>query len=247
MRSLKESSLIRSVANLTTLLEVFMFCKNQGKICYYEEDFWKVTLTRIFGSHFVRQRGDLSGIGWYNFVKALLQGITYEYSIVWNSFRDDFDRNPLPYYMVKGRIPQHEDDHLLPFKIPGLVPVPGTRGYFIIIQISGKYDTEDHNFVVGPPEIAFNNAARYVAEYYHTFHTENRITRAIFEVNEMEDIEFDRTRTRPFPSVEEILNTVSPPNVNTGIGFGLWFASFGYLPHDGFYTETSFYIAPIEF
>lgn len=96
--SLKTLALVQNTKN-NTLTEIINFCRNQREeaICY-NTDFWRLTLSRIYGDDSVIQRLDLdSDTDWYAQAKAL-NYIETHYIFAKNKkvfFKEDFKNGPV--------------------------------------------------------------------------------------------------------------------------------------------------------
>lgn len=257
MQSLKTRALLKVTKDMRNLFEVMEFCQTSrdGSACYENEDFWKETLTRLFGKDLVLQRGDFKGTDWYAFSKVLLTGRGYKYVMHYSHNGDgtgDF-KGPFPYYAVV-EIPPPDDIYFYKFKIPGVLPLPKTVGYFFRISYSLKNRLkETSSFVVAEKmEVALKNTFRCIAYIYRRDHITKFYTRSIDFFDE-DNYHLDNGE-RPFtefPSEEAIYQKLSSYNNITAEDGQLiiprWFVHFDRNSRENISIETVFDISPIMF
>lgn len=171
--SLQELSLLRATEEVKTLGEILDFCDANPRFeAIYSRSvvFWKKTLTRILGDVMVLQRGDLeSGQQWYDFAKLLDEGVSYRYCLL--EEEDGFHRTPTPFWRVDNPYDHGTGIERHPFDIPAVLPVRGTRGYFVFLDMYGYRNHQVTNFFLhGDDDEAFRLSLRYAADIYYNWH-----------------------------------------------------------------------------
>ena len=241
-QTLQERALLKQTQLIETLGEVLDFCESSdtlGHICSSSPEYWKKTLTRILGKTIVLQRGDLTtGEEWYSFAKLLDRGILYRYSLAEDV--NGVDITPLPYYRVKNRrdgvngIERHTLD------IPALMPVLGSRGYFVSLDMSGYHNHRETNFFLHPDQtIALRNAGLSLGELYYDWHESFDLAG--------EDVLLEGVGHIVMPTSDFFVADIVAHSTEVG-GDGRFTLRWEHSQSgDPFYTETSWLIRPITF
>lgn len=167
----RDIALIETTRDIPTLGELLEYCQ-EIDVCTSSVEFWRESLTRLFGNIIVLQRGDLqTAEEWHEFAQRLAEGVTYKYSLRHDSYNDIWDETPLPHLRVEKTGEADEDIHRLIFEIPGSLPQEGTRGYFVELMIQGDIERVERAFFVHSDQRkALERAQLFVAEKYREIH-----------------------------------------------------------------------------
>uniref|UniRef100_A0A6C0CJ49 Uncharacterized protein n=1 Tax=viral metagenome TaxID=1070528 RepID=A0A6C0CJ49_9ZZZZ len=164
-----EDELRRKTANMK-LPQILSLCgeitTSRTNPCFNFPDFWRDTITRLYGNIVVLQRGDLTtGREWHNFAGYMATGISYKYRILhrangWENVAKPF----VPLEQID------EDSWAHQFDIPGALPKKGTKGFFVRLYLDGSAGSIDEGtFFINPnPKVALDLAKRYVGDYFHS-------------------------------------------------------------------------------
>ena len=129
MKSLTSTAL-NVVNSKRSLLEVIQTCNENAMLrdaCSKSPDFWKDALKRLHedaGIRMVLQRGDLeSGSDWQLFCEGLSKGFAFDYVM-------SLDGDLRPRFA-------HPGGSRYDIKIHGVLPLPGTHGIWVKVEIDG--------------------------------------------------------------------------------------------------------------
>lgn len=172
MMTLQEIALLKNTENINSLRDLLSFCSRNQRFqnaCIQSENFWKESLARIMGNIIVAQRGDLKGEKiWYEFVQSLAMGITFKYRMRYDALNDDWTKKPESWYLDLNNI-EEDDIYYYPIEVPGIIPTPGSKGYFVNFSLENDaINRNENNFFLHEDEDkAFENAIKFVGESYH--------------------------------------------------------------------------------
>lgn len=254
MQSLRDLALLKSTQRIRTLEEIFRFCESRDDLkinCEFSEFFWKKTIIRIFGNIMVFQRGDLSeSENWYDFASLLRQGITYKYALRENIDNGTYALAPIPFYSNYSDKPD-DDEYLIKFDIPASVPNAGVSGFLAHLVIDGdKYEEITNFFVDGDQNIARNLAVKFLAVKYHDIHDRLR-NNNIIKITEV----YDEIKIMDYAKMPDLEYFIDSIDVNTNGSFFAMFKSGTMMQTINriqnnpieFFTESNYYIIPIQF
>jgi len=245
MLSLREKALLTATVNITTVEGLLQFCRQNESFndaCIVSENFWKVSLARIIGKDIVLQRGDLVGAqAWYNFVQQLVTGTCFKYSLRYDAFNGVWDTQPLSYYAVHYQrerdIPATQDIHRYKFDLPAVAPIIGAQGFLVHMDIGDSPRGEEvvYVFLHHDQNIAFENASRYLGEYYHShfvselkrehvFTSDEYLNKIKFAVDGPNwDLEMSNYDEIDLPPPQFFIDLIRDDMANHGGQNGIWF------------------------
>ena len=176
----QDEALIETTRDVESLGELLDYCDSL-KVCNASAEFWKASLSRLFGNIMILQRGDLeTAEEWYQFALLLLEGKNYKYSL--GNDGGVYEEVPKPIYAQ----PKHSDSDVYyeSFDIPAMVPTEGTRGYLARVMINGGYFEELTTFFVHSDlKKAKENALRFAGEEVHRIINQQARTSPVTQTN----------------------------------------------------------------
>lgn len=256
----RDIALIETTRDIPTLGELLEYCQ-QIDVCTSSLEFWRESLTRLFGNIIVLQRGDLqTAEEWHEFAQRLAEGVTYKYSLRHDSYEDIWDEQPFPHLSIQqaGDIEAKQDVYRLIFEIPGSLPQEGTKGYFVELMIQGDIERVERAFFVHSDQRkALERAQLFVAEKYREIHLEkvtfswlvSRRQAYLFlfvadngqiQINDLDASE----GLLEVPSIDLLLDHIRSKSMDQP-----WLAKFTSEAglQTQYYTETTWEIRPITF
>ena len=201
----RDIALIETTRDISTLGELLEYCQSID-VCKSSVEFWRESLTRLFGNIIVLQRGDLqTAEEWHEFAQRLAEGVTYKYTLE-EGTDGTWGETPHPYYLIHPD-QDREDYYYDPFEIPGMVPNEGVRGYYVRLVVDGDYYQEERSFFVHEDQtIAKRYALRFIGEKYHSI-----LNRMAYGIRNDQGVTMIKITSEPIQSFNDLARSEPIP------------------------------------
>ena len=163
----QDEALIETTRDIESLGELLDYCSDIN-VCRVSAEFWKASLTRLFGNILVLQRGDLeTAEEWHEFALNLVEGRSYKYCLRNDVAEETWEETPRPLHSLPKKAYDEIIDEL--FDIPAVVPAEGTRGYFVRLYFDATIFSEEITsfFCHSNLKVAKDRAAKFAGENVH--------------------------------------------------------------------------------
>lgn len=251
---LSDIALLSLTKNMNTLGDIIDYCRKSDS-GYRVEKFWKITLTRLFDRYFVVQREDLTDADWYQFALLLKEGLTFKYCMKVECINDVWT-GPFSYHNVYNgahKPTENEEYGYRQFDILGMRPTPGTRGYFVHIDIHNSRKTVNNFFVSPDNKRAYLNVLKYIAHVFRDYYTGSNPHYSNYGFDFFDDDHLrDDGRRLEFPSEDELYEILKSYKIDSKNGttvIPIWNVLYGPYKKgvESEFATSNFEVVPITF
>lgn len=131
MLTLQQSACISAVKNLSLskIVEKFDSDFDFRRVCSEDPVFWRKVVSEKYGDMVLLKRLDLRNHQLLEYVRRLLMGLAFRYSIKVDLGTSFLLRGPMPYYTAEPESEDQGDEMTLTYYLEGSVPDQGSMGY----------------------------------------------------------------------------------------------------------------------